>query len=475
MSGGMRIRVSIAAFALALAGCGGGNHTRGVNDTPPPSTGGGQDLSATPAPDMGGVMPPVSADMASAPPAGDDHGDGGAPGSLGDGGVFVPPPADMGTVSHGPPITNGHFTIYGTGGDFRDVSTDQGGGIWATTSAAVYYFVGGKTFTYDQSSGLAEGKTTWTDTYWFGSDTNPSTQNVVFTSVAGGMPGQVFVGHVGYIADRLDVDPSTGAVRDVVGMQVTSTQQPDATELQAQQVREVAEWKVAVDLNGPMNGRAYMGGFHGLSAYSGMENGATSGLCGQGCPQFEEHIHPFTPSDTAGRDIRALAITAMGDVWVGDADFVWFEPQRSAGADADFFQNPQIPGQSATYLDIFPGTPDMVFGIAVDAAGGVWVASYGNGLAYLAPGSYAPTYWSASNALPSNYLTGVAVDGNGDVWVATQSAGAARLSPSTNTWSYVTTASGLPSNDLRAVWVDKYQNPKAVYFATDNGVAVYTP
>lgn len=467
----MYIRVSIAAFALALVGCG-GNGTRGVTNTPP---GGAPDMSVAGGGPGGPVeMPPMSADMASQPPAGDDHGDGGMPGTLGDGGVFTPP-GDMGTVSHGPPITNGNFTIYGSGTDYRDVSTDQGGGIWATTSSTVYYWRAGKQFTYDTSSGLAEGKSTWSDTYWFGSPTNPSTQQTVFTSVAGGMPGQVFVGHLGYIADRLDVDPTNGNVLDIVGMQVTSTQQPDPTELQAQQVREVAEWRVAVDLNGPIYGRAWMGGFHGLSAYSTMTRPATTSLCGPNCTVFEEHIHPFMTVDPAGRDVRAIAVTPMGDLWVGDADAVWFLPQRSAGAMSDFFQNPQIPGQSATYLDVFPGVADMVFGIAVDAAGGVWVASYGNGLAYLAPGTYAPTYWSATTALPSNYLTGVGVDGNGDVWIGTQGGGVARYTPSSKTWSYITTASGLPSNDIRNLYVDKYTDTRDVYFATDNGVAVYKP
>src|SRR5207247_7100520 len=134
----------------------------------------------------------------------------------------------------------------------------------------------------------------------------------------------------------------------------------------------------------------------------------------------------------AGRDIRAATIPPAGDLWIGDADVVWFLAQRSQGAFDDFFSPaPQIPGQTAGYLDVFPDVdgrhiPDMVFGIAVDGAGGVYVASYGNGLAYLAPGNYAPTYWTAADRLPDNYLTGVAVDSKGEVWVATQNAGVVR-------------------------------------------------
>ena len=473
----------MAALTLALAGCGSDSATRGVENTPPVggtpegTPGGMHDMAVPVVADMGGGGPVLTpgGDMEH-PPAPDDHGDGGMPGTLGDGGVFVPP-GDGGVVMPGPPITSGHFTIYGAGTSFRDVSTDQGGGIWAVTDHAVYYFSGGKAFTYDQSSGLAQGRTTWTDTYWFGSETSPSTQAVTFTSVAGGMPGEAVVGNIGYIADRIDVDPSSGAVRDVVGLQVTATQQPNPDELQAQKEREVATWKVALDLNGTFGGTAYMGGWHGTACFHGMTQARSSGICGEGCADYEEHVHAFSDSDTFGGDVHALAITAMGDLWMGDRKALYFMPQRSLGPSADFFQPIAIPGQpNASYIDVFPGVvDDWIFGVAVDGAGGLWVASYGQGLAYLAPGNYAPSYWSTGNGLPENNLTGVAVDAHGDVWVATQSSGAARYTPSTRAWSYVTAASGLPSNALRAVWVDPYHAGGSVYFATANGVAVYTP
>src|SRR5262249_19328813 len=112
---------------------------------------------------------------------------------------------------------------------------------------------------------------------------------------------------------------------------------------------------------------------------------------------------------------------------------------------------------------------------AVDDKGGLYVASYGNGLAYLAPGTYAPTYWTAADKLPQNYLTGVVVEPSGDVWIATQSAGGARYQPATNTWVYYTTQSGLPSDDIRAIYLDQYASSgRGIYFATGNGVAAYT-
>jgi hypothetical protein len=419
----------------------------------------------------------------SLPLAPDDHGDGGPPGKLGDGGVFHPPlpGADMAPAYH-PPVTNGNFTTYGTGVNFADVSTDEGGGIWGATDAKVYYIRSGAVHTYDQSNGLAQGKTTWTDTYWFGTPTAPSTQKVSFTSVAGGAPGQVVVGNIGYTADRLDVDPTTGAVRDVVGVQVSCTQHPcsdpnQTAEEQAQAVREVASWKVALDLNGTFNGSAYMGGFHGTSTLHSFNASRTSGVCGLNCNDYEEHVHPFTSSDALGGDVHALAFTAAGDLWIGDRHAIYMLPQRSLGPNTDFFQDTTVPGEAGkTYLQPFPGVPnddEWNWGIAIDQAGGLWVASFGNGLVHLTAGNYSPTYYSTP-VLPSATLTGVAVDAAGDVWVATHTSGVARLTPSTNRWQYYTTASGLPSNDIAAVWFDKYAATGAgVYFATDNGIAVY--
>jgi hypothetical protein len=456
------------AGGVGGGGSGGGGHVDG---------GAPADLSPTPDP----PPTPNGGDM-DLPPAGDDHGDGGDPGQLGDGGIFTPPPVDQGPVQHAPPTTlGGDVTIFGSGTDFRDVASDQGGGTWAITATTVYYWPtrGGSAFTYDQSNGLARGQHTFHDVYWCAGFGLPCPQdfNVEFMAIAGGQSGQVVIGEQGTIADRLDVDPTTGEVRSIVGAAVTSTQQSDPAELEAQQQREVTSLQVAIDLNGTFYGTAYFGGWHGLSALHGLMRSRTTGSCGQGCGDFEEHVHPFMNGGTVpgGRDIRAITITPEGDLWVGDADAVWFLPQRSVGPFTDFFTpQPQIPGQTASYLDVFPGKADQVYGIDVDAAGGVWVASYGNGLAYLAPGTYAPTYYSTADVLPQNQVSGVAVDALGDVWLGTRQQGVARFTPSTQTWSYYTEASGLPSSWVRAVHADKNASGRAVYFATAGGVALYT-
>ncbi len=488
------------SLSVPLVGCGGNSHDGGAGGgiaggggTAGGGGGGvvGHDMSVAQdqgvgpgSTDMSRTAPP-GADLA-LPPAGDDTGDGGPPGTLADGGVFTPPAppappgADMGPIAHAPPATLAGLVVLSSGLDFQDVSTDQGGGIWAVTQQSVYYWPAGATtpYTYNQANGLAQGKTSWLDDYWCAGDglTCPYTWPVYFNSVAGGQSGQAVVGNQGLIADRIDVVPATGAVQDIVGLQVTSTQQGDPTELVDQQQRVVSSWKVALDLNGPLGGTAYLGGWHGLSAFHGFMNSATTGICGLNCPNFEEHAHPITETNIEGRDIKGIAVTPEGDLWVGDADSLWFIPEGSKGADADFFQNPVIPGQTAAYLDVFPGQTDNITSVDLDAAGGIYIASETNGLAYLAPGTYAPTYWSTADVLPKNALRSVAVDQLGDVWIGTEQAGVVRYTPSSGTWTYYTQASaGLPSNDIRAVHVDKYAaSGRTVYFATDYGIGVYT-
>src|SRR5262249_12154553 len=188
-------------------------------------------------------------------------------------------------------------------------------------------------------------------------------------------------------------------------------------------------------------------------------------------------VHPFGDSGDSvfGTDVRGLALTPEGDLWMGDRRALYFMPERSAGPMADFFQPIGIPGRPVnSVIDVFPGVDDFTYGIALDANGGVYVASFGNGLAYLAPGSYVATYFTAANTLPSNDLTDVVVDRNGDVWIGTHGAGIARYTPSAATFTYYTVKSGLPSGNIRRITLDPFRNDaRVLYIATDNGIAIY--
>jgi hypothetical protein len=444
-------------LALLIAGCG-SSPTGGVN----PSNSGGN--GGTPG-DDGGV--PVEMDAAVPTddmmrhPGGDD-------GGISDAAPMNPPPSDGGAfmnpgssdppVVHAPPTTIATTNVL-AGLDILDVSVDQGGGIWAVTSSTVYYLAPGKTapFTYDQKNGLARGQYTWTDT-WF----SPGTYPVTFAAVAGATPGQAIIGELGTIADRLIVNPSTGAVTRLDNMAVTMAQ-VQGSEYPEHIKRVVATWKAIVDLNGTFSGTAYFGGFHGFNAFHGLNQDC-------GCLAFEEHQHYITDTTVGGADVKGLAFSSQGDVFEGDRDFVTFLVQRSTGPTTDLF------GHDFSYgLDVFPNVRDEVIGLAADSSDGLYVASDGNGLAYLAPVTHAAQYWSAATTLPQNHLRGVATDGNGDVWIATAAAGIARFKPSANSWTYYTGASGLPSSTTHAVYFDRLNTNGKIYIATSNGVAVVAP
>jgi hypothetical protein len=397
-----------------------------------------------------------------------------------DGGTFVPPPLDDPPVVHAPPTELAGAQLLLAGNGVLDAATDKGGGLWAVTATTVYYFPPGATapFTYDQKDGLARKEATWQDTYYSGTETAPATLPVTFAAVAGGNAGQAVVGNVGAIADRLAVDPATGAVVSVENLQVTmaNVNAGSSEEYPEHVKRVVATHKVLVDLDGTYQGTAYLGGWHGFEALHGM-----NGDCG--CMAFEEHQH-FIPGDSLNDcdsspisdgcwdgDVWGLTRTTAGDIWAGDRHFVQLLKQRSIGAHAGLFD------AQATWLaaiDVFPGVRDEVHGLAVDDAGGLYVASEGNGLAYLAPKSYAPSYWTAADHLPMNRLHGVVVDSAGDVWMGSAGGGLARLTPASGAWTYYGSSSGLPSDNINAVTLDGYGNGRKLLIATANGLVVYS-
>jgi hypothetical protein len=420
----MKMRVLVVAL---LAGC----HDEGP--APPLITPVDMSIAAG--------APPASGPSAEGAPADLAVADLAAPASAGDLGHAPPPPAPAGTILPGL--------------DVIDVSVDQGGGVWGATASKVYYLPPGRStpFGYDQKSGLARGWYTWTDTYY-----SPGTYPVTFSSVSGATAGQAMIGNIGAIADRLEVDPASGAVRRLDNLAVTMAQ-VGGTEYPEHLKRVVAVWRSVVDLNGTFKGTSYLGGFHGFYAFHGLE-----GDCG--CLAFEEHQHYITDTTVYGDDVKGLAISPMGDVWTGDRDGATLLPQRSLGPTQDFF-GPSF----AAAIDVWPNVRDEINALAVDAAGGVWVGSEGNGLGYIAPATHALSYVQ----VPDNRVRGLAVDGKGALWVGTAAMGVGRFDPIARSWSWTRWANGLASDDVSAVYFDRWSGGGKIYVATDNGVSVITP
>jgi ligand-binding sensor domain-containing protein len=368
----------------------------------------------------------------------------------GGGGGYVPPdPVDRPLVHA--PATPISVSVLPGAPLVYDVGADRGGGLWAAVPSTVYYWpTPSRLYRYNQSSGLARGNASFP-----------------FASVAGGLAGEAYVGNRGAIGDHLVVNPSTGAVVKIENMHFSCS--ASDIECQEQLVRVTAGLRMVVDFNGTFNGTVYNGGVHGVTAWHGVD-----GPCG--CLQFEQHQHyiPRSGCDSTvpqqgcwGGDTVGLAFSPQGDLWIGDEHFVALLPQRSLGPNTDFFTSFTLA------VDVFPGANDEVHGLAVDGAGGVWVASFGQGLAYLAPMTLHPSYFDRSRELPQNRLTAVAIDpSDGSLWVGTSFAGIARKQGAT--WRYYTGASGLPSDDITALYMDTSTGVRRVLIGTDAGVGVYT-
>ncbi len=385
------------------------------------------------------------------------------------GGPWKPPPPDDPAVTHAPPSPLLGAGTMLKGVDVADVSTDNGGGVWAVSDSKVYYFAPGATqpFTYDQSNGLARGWHTWQDPYYTGSLDSPNTMPLTFSAIAGATPGQAIVGNIGAIADRLTVDPRTGAVKDVENMQITLKSTP-ADFLEDHRLRVIGTHKIITVLDGNLNGTAYLGGWHGFYAVHGLKGDCNCKT------DFEEHQH-YVGCDSSGQqfgcwdgDVWGLAMSPTGDVWAGDRHFVQLLTQGSLGPTGGLMD-----GGFVEHYDVFPGLRDEVHGLAVDTAGGVWVASDGNGLAYLPADTKVPIYWSAATTLPQNHLRGAALDPEGDLWVGTDRGGVARYNATHNSWTYYTTASGLPTDRVNTIYVDQFAHTRRIFIATRDGVVTY--
>jgi hypothetical protein len=419
---------------------------------PPPQDGGPADLAS----DLGRPPDLIASDMT--PGTGQDAG----PGPMCGGGGYVPPGDTDPPLEHAPPSPLPVRNLAGLGTITFDVGSDRGGGIWAVTRDRVYYWprIDAAPYTYNQAGdGLARGRL----------------ENEVphaFAAVAGGLAGQALIGNRGAIADHLVVDPGSGRVLSIDNMSVDCSNLSPVFCLEHRS-KVTTALRIVVDFDGVWEGTAYLGGVHGFSAWHGVNRDC-------GCRRFEEHQHYFPETDPYcdssgpqygcwGGDTAGLAISPQGDVWVGDEHFVALLPQRSLPPLVDFFHPFKLG------IDVFPGHPDEVRALAADDVGGVWVASFGEGLAYLAPETYTPCYYDRARVLPQNRLTAVAVDDDGSVWVGTSDGGIARKRG--EQWLYYTEASGLPGQGINAIFIDRVSrgaSARRVLIAHDRGVSVYT-
>jgi hypothetical protein len=319
----------------------------------------------------------------------------------------------------------------------NDVAVDTAGGVWATTDHFVAFIPrGGAARRYSSANGLALGD-----------------GSVLFAGVGAGLPGQAFIGTIGKYTDVVDV-------RADGGLNIHHITITDPIHV----LHVTMGLRFAVDLGSAYGGTVWIGAEHGHAALHGIATGYC--FSQEGC--FEEHRHSDPGGGPAG-DVRGLAVCSNHDLWTGDAWWVGRMPWGAQGTQPDFWSI-GAGGYPTPLYDVFPGVDDSVTAIACDAAGTLWVGSYGNGLAHVDPTTTIMNYYEASDSLPQNLVTAVLVDADQSVWVGTSWGGLARFAPTAHTWTYY----AVPSNSITALAADFTHTPRTIYVAHTQGLSAYT-
>jgi hypothetical protein len=489
--------VLATALALALVAwrCGGGKLRQG----PPPP------------PDDAG-SPPVEVDAGAPPPAVVDAGapDAGVPAGSADAGSADAGSADAGQTAPPPPVlvppSTADRQIVPADG-LLGASADEGGNVWAVSEDALWLLrAGAGSFEHYELGSSGVGT---------------SAENDGILSVAGGAPGQAWVGYKGLFVNGESDDPSVPLeVRQSGGADLFQ-----ATPGGIQLLRHVmfwtppgvlpaeplGRWKVrsifAIAYNhGPTGvpGDVFFGGTHGMAmvhANGIMEEHQHAGY--NYCPTPD----PASCSLVAG-DHHGVAIhPPTGNVWIG-ADFAEEMAPYMTNTPHELWvahtcESPwalMCAGKSVRTwvgLSVDPTHPeyggrDFVQAMAFDANGDLWVGSYFNGLARLridpatgltrAQKQGDIDYWNhrfgntpawpgdARNGTVWDFVWTVAGDPDGSLWVGTPH-GAWRFVAATGQW--VTYNGLLPGQNVAQISLDPRPGVRAVYFATNKGLTIY--
>ncbi|HWV38706.1 MAG TPA: two-component regulator propeller domain-containing protein [Vulgatibacter sp.] len=387
--------------------------------------------------------------------AGGEGGSGGAGGVGGTGGVGGAGGVAMGGTG-GSIDVGEHMRFWNAGhgvpGPVWSVSTDQAGNAWAANGAALLLLEPGadvwRSFTEE------DGLSPWPP-----------------ISVGGGRANEVYVGYRGLFpdSDPFDDPPEiakSGGV-DRIRLDQGSLSRfrfdissPPAPEYpMGRRVLRHCYREVPV-LSGPFAGDVWFGCNHGVAMWSERFH------------MVQEHQHPALSVDDSlyVGDFRGIGMAPNGNVWLaGDVRTALLHYATEGGQFWAAMDEVDIwpPGIALDPFD--PLANDWVMDLVVDAAGGLWVGSFGNGLARMEPdGSW--SYLDTRHGLPDNRVYGLALDPDGSLWVATD-AGLARLSGG-GFHQVLGAGDGLPGTIL-AVHVDTKAKPRRVIVGTSVGIGIY--
>ncbi len=372
---------------------------------------------------------------------------------------------DMASNPAGPwPLSD---TVYGASqglsGPILDSSPDDAQNIWAATREALYVMRPG------QSSFQ---KLTAADGLHIGPFTDPSghANETSITAIAGGHANEVFVGYYGYESDTPYQDTEAqkelgNADKVTLGAdgRITVTRylfRCDYEHSTCWENRSPRRMVFAHD--GVAAGHLFIGFNHGVShVFNDM---------------FGDHVHPEvwwhhadgTTVEKIG-EFFGLAVDAKGNLWMAGRYGVGLQPWNAmphfSWVDGSFIWAFTIfaPGHS---LD----TPDNYVeddsGAAITPSGDLYVSSFTRGLTHWDPKTSNYGTMSQVSAAPSSILD-LAADPDGTLWMIDVGGQLLRYDPASNglkSWPGISGA--------HRVVVDHTVTPRAVYVATDGGVAV---
>lgn len=147
--------------------------------------------------------------------------------------------------------------------------------------------------------------------------------------------------------------------------------------------------------------------------------------------------------------VRAIAVDSQNNKWF---------PYSTGLAKIDNTGNQTNYANAPSGIN-YPGEPNGILTIAIDAGNKVWVGTAGAGLAKFDPVISAWTTYTNSSTiggLPHDIVQAIVVDAQSNIWAGTQG-GLAKFD-GTNWTTYTTSNSGLPHNDVRAIDIDSQGN-----------------
>lgn len=279
-------------------------------------------------------------------------------------------------------------------------------------------------------------------------------------SVAGGGPGQAYIGLVG-IGDQED-DPvelrKSGDVQSITlepggfSTVVWDTHNSNSP-ISGKYDHSRQIYEIQIPRRGPAAGEIFLGTAHGVVRYQGE--------------RYADHRHIETTIEGSKRygNVKALTVTDDGTFWYG-SEYAFGGARWSPRLYEWYFETPWL---FPTRVFGVPNERAYYEGIGVDSTGrNVWVVGRTHGMAHLAISENGRRAEVQTMSVPDSLTTDLVVDTNDTLWVGADS-GLFHYDPGSKAWRKV---NEVPSGVVD-LFLDDTVSPRALYIGHRNGVTVY--